>query len=90
MKTLLLSVGLLLMASVLPAGERVALIIGNNAYPEPARLGNCVNDATAVRDLLRDHLGFAESRIVFASDQNRAGITRTNQASAGKRCLFPL
>ncbi|MGB3120910.1 MAG: SUMF1/EgtB/PvdO family nonheme iron enzyme [Verrucomicrobiales bacterium] len=74
MKTLLLSVGLLLMASVLPAGERVALIIGNNAYPEPARLGNCVNDATAVRDLLRDHLGFAESRIVFASDQNRAGI----------------
>ena len=65
---------LLSCSSVAGAGERAALILGNNAYPGRAKLDNCVNDATAVRDLLRDQLGFAESKMVFATDQNRIGL----------------
>ncbi len=66
--------GLFFLSFTLHAGERVALILGNNAYPAPADLDNCINDATAVRALLRDQLGFAEKNIVFATDQSRAGI----------------
>ncbi len=65
---------LLSSSTVAGAGERAALILGNNAYPGRAKLDNCVNDATAVRDLLRDQLGFAESKMVFATDQNRIGL----------------
>ncbi len=72
------------------ASERVALVIGNNDYPairdaqgrevREAKLENCVRDATAVRDLLRDKLGFAEGNIVFATDQSRVGIFKSLDA----------
>ncbi|HRQ87932.1 MAG TPA: caspase family protein, partial [Bacteroidia bacterium] len=80
----ILALGLM---SALDASERVALVIGNNAYPpildaqgravREAKLENCVRDATAVRDLLRDKLGFAEGNIVFATDQGKVGIFRS-------------
>lgn len=72
---------LFLLSSVsLRAGERVALVLGNNAYPvvrdtggRVPSLDNCINDATAMRALLRDQLGFAEKNLVFGIDQDRAG-----------------
>lgn len=74
----------LIMPPKAAAAERVALVIGNNAYPDtrnaageviasPA-LDNCVKDATAVRTLLRDQLGFAEGDIIHGTDVNRVGF----------------
>jgi sulfatase modifying factor 1 len=40
-------------ASLCPAAERVALVIGNNAYQHLARLGNPQRDAQAVAGVLR-------------------------------------
>lgn len=66
------------------SAERAALVIGNDAYPDvtdadtgqprQVRLNNCVKDAAAVRDMLRDQLGFAEKNIVFAADVDEAGM----------------
>ncbi len=36
------------------AAERVALVIGNNAYQHAAPLNNCVNDARAMSDKLKE------------------------------------
>ena len=78
--------------SALPLGaaERVALVIGNDAYPDavdPAtqrlrevKLENCVNDATAVRDMLRDQLGFPAEGIIFGRDLTRTQIYQKLEA----------
>lgn len=83
---------LLAFLSALPLGaaERVALVIGNDAYPasvDPAtqrlrevKLENCVNDATAVRDMLRDQLGFPAEGIIFGRDLTRTQIYQKLEA----------
>jgi formylglycine-generating enzyme required for sulfatase activity len=63
----------LLGAMPVPATERAALIIGNDAYPVRP-LKNAVSDATAVRDLLRGQLGFPETGIVFDTNLSRLDI----------------
>lgn len=70
-----LLIGLLAMlspglGSVLYSQERVALVIGNNAYPT-APLANAVNDASAIRDLLIGSLGFPQPYVYFATDTDR-------------------
>ncbi|HRQ89594.1 MAG TPA: SUMF1/EgtB/PvdO family nonheme iron enzyme [Bacteroidia bacterium] len=50
--------------------DRVALVIGNDAYPS-APLQNAVRDATAIRDLLAGPLGFPAGGIHFATDTTR-------------------
>lgn len=71
----------LLFVLPLPAAERVALVIGNDAYPDvvdaatgrarQVKLENCVSDAAAVRDMLRDQLGFPTASIIFGQDLTR-------------------
>lgn len=53
--------------------ERVALIIGNDAYPD-VPLDNAVRDARAVKTMLTGKLGFPESGIVLAEDADRLTI----------------
>lgn len=43
----------LLSSATLPAAERVALVIGNDAYQNTVKLDNCVNDARAVSGMLK-------------------------------------
>lgn len=57
-------------ASPLHAQDRVALVIGNNAYPT-APLANAVNDAAAIKDLLIGSLGFPQPYVYFATDTDR-------------------
>ena len=58
------------LGSPLRSQDRVALVIGNNAYPT-APLANAVNDATAIKDLLIGSLGFPQQNVYFATDTNR-------------------
>ena len=59
-------------ALVAAAEQRVALIIGNSAYPAAARLRNPVNDATAMANKLRA-LGFD---VVLKTDASQRDMTR--------------
>lgn len=52
------------------AEERVAFIVGNDSYPS-VPLKNAVGDATAVRDMLRDQMGFKSEGIFFAKNTDR-------------------
>ena len=54
---------LALLASAAGAQQRVALVVGNNAYLRVPRLDNAVNDAVAVSDELRK-FGFQVIRVV--------------------------
>ena len=45
-------------ASSAHAEKRVALVVGNSAYQNVARLGNPANDASLIADTLKE-LGFA-------------------------------
>jgi hypothetical protein len=66
------ALGLLLMLALPASGnQRIALVIGNNAYPE-APLFNPVNDADAVSRALAE-LGF---EVVKATDADLAGMQR--------------
>ncbi|MEZ5429673.1 MAG: caspase family protein [Verrucomicrobiales bacterium] len=89
-RPLLAAVLVFLSALPLGAAERVALVIGNDAYPDavdpatgrarPVKLDNCVNDATAVRDMLRDQLGFPAEGIIFGQDLTRTQIYQKLEA----------
>ena len=61
-KRLIILIGLLFFAvSPALAGKRIALVIGNNQYANMSaehQLQKAVNDARAMRDTLRDYLGF--------------------------------
>ena len=64
------------LAPVVPApapcaslGKRVALVIGNSAYPQAAALANPVNDATDIAAVLRDKLCF---NVIEAKDATLA------------------
>ncbi len=50
------------------AAKRVALVIGNNDYVEITVLQKAVNDARAMRDALRDDLGF---EVVYGENQDQ-------------------
>jgi len=52
------------------SGDRVALIIGNDAYG-CAPLDNAVSDSQAVAAMLVSQLGFAEEDIVYAENVKR-------------------
>ncbi|MDF1814571.1 MAG: SUMF1/EgtB/PvdO family nonheme iron enzyme [Verrucomicrobiales bacterium] len=89
--TLLFTSCLLLPASLM-AEERIAFIVGNDRYPT-APLENAVRDATAVRDMLRDQLGFKESAIHFSTNTDRLGFFEsfeafTKAAGAAEIVLF--
>lgn len=49
---------------------RRALLIGINAYPEPATLAGCVNDSHDFRDLLKTHYGYKDDEILIINDKN--------------------
>ena len=49
-------------------GKRVALVVGNSAYPQAAALANPVNDANDVASLLREKLCFT---VIEARDATR-------------------
>lgn len=80
----------LLFVLPLPAAERVALVIGNDAYPDvvdaatgrarQVKLENCVSDAEAVRDMLRDQLGFPTASIIFGQDLTRTQFYKKLEA----------
>ena len=53
--------------------ERVAFIIGNEAYPD-VPLDNAVRDARAVKAMLTEKLGFPEAGILLAEDADRLTI----------------
>lgn len=53
------------------AQKRVALVIGNNAYVDPQKLSNPVNDALLVGNVLEQNLGFD---VVRRTDLNRTGM----------------
>jgi Tfp pilus assembly protein PilF len=55
------------------AGRRIALVIGNGAYPQGSTLANPPNDARAVARTLRD-IGFD---VAEGIDLDRAGFERT-------------
>jgi tetratricopeptide (TPR) repeat protein len=54
-----------------PLGRRVALIIGNSAYPDGMALANPVNDANAIAASLK-RLGF---EIILATNANKATMS---------------
>jgi formylglycine-generating enzyme required for sulfatase activity len=64
---------LLLMPKGATALERVAFIIGNEAYPD-VPLDNAVRDARAVKAMLTEKLGFPEAGILLAEDADRLTI----------------
>jgi formylglycine-generating enzyme required for sulfatase activity len=53
--------------------DRVAFIIGNDAYPD-VPLDNAVRDARAVKAMLTGKLGFPEAGILLAEDADRLTI----------------
>ncbi len=56
--------------STCPALDRVALVVGNDAYPT-APLANAVRDASAIRSLLESDLGFTSDGIFFSTNADR-------------------
>jgi len=70
-------VGLVIILSMVsaPASERVALVIGNDAYQHARRLGAAVNDAAAVGDALRK----LDFKVILISD---AGVEAMLEAMA--------
>lgn len=53
--------------------ERAALVIGNDAYTTKP-LKNAVNDASAVRDMLVNQLGFPSQGVIYGTDLTRSDI----------------
>ncbi|MDF1814565.1 MAG: SUMF1/EgtB/PvdO family nonheme iron enzyme [Verrucomicrobiales bacterium] len=53
--------------------ERVAFIVGNDNYPT-APLENAVRDATALRQMLGNQLGFRDTDIHFSTNVDRLGF----------------
>lgn len=90
MKKILLTTVLLLSCfAIIQAQTKRALFIGINTYfPEgatasteraaPPNLNGCVNDATAVKELMQTRYGFTEKNIVtlFNQEANRANIIK--------------
>lgn len=56
-----------------PALERAALVIGNDAYTTKP-LKNAVNDASAVRDMLVNQLGFPAEGVIYGKNLDRADL----------------
>ncbi len=88
-KILFTTVLLLSCVAILQAQTKRALFIGINTYfpagasasPErtpPPNLNGCVNDATAVKELMQTRYGFAEKNIatLFNQDASRANIIK--------------
>jgi len=61
------------LATVATALDRVAFIIGNDAYPD-VPLDNAVRDARAVKAMLTEKLGFSEAGILLTEDADRLTI----------------
>ncbi|MBU6303771.1 MAG: SUMF1/EgtB/PvdO family nonheme iron enzyme [Verrucomicrobia bacterium] len=68
-----------LLAATASAADRVALVIGNDAYRD-FPLDNAVKDATAVRDLLSTRLGFQEADLVVATNADRVTVYESLEA----------
>jgi uncharacterized protein YgiM (DUF1202 family) len=67
-----LLIGTVVTALPATAAKQVALVIGNSAYQNAARLPNPINDARAVADVLR-RLDFV---VIEAVDQDKPGMQR--------------
>ena len=84
------SVAVFCLASLPPlfAAERVALVIGNNAYKHGTPLKNCVNDAKAVADALKK-TGF---QVIIAEDasleQMEAKALEFKRAAVGAKAAW--
>src|SRR5690606_37822487 len=63
-----------------PGDVRIALVIGNGAYPGPAALPNPVNDAKAMSSTLRG-LGF---EVIEVRDADRAQMLEAVQKVRGQ------
>jgi uncharacterized caspase-like protein len=76
--------------AALPAGGRLALVIGNGGYRNAPPLPNPPNDARAVANALRE-IGF---QVIEATDLDRAGMERAlleflqRAPSAAVRLMF--
>ncbi|MEO5670972.1 MAG: caspase family protein, partial [Ramlibacter sp.] len=74
-------------AAQAPSDIRVALVIGNSAYPSPGELANPANDATAMSAALR-RLGFEVYELRDAGKtQMVREIERVSEALKGKRAV---
>jgi len=51
---------------------RWAVIVGINQFKHMRNLENAVNDARAMRDMLRDEFGYDEERIIYLTDQGKS------------------
>ena len=86
----LITTGIFCLALTLPlvAAERVALVIGNNAYKHGTPLKNCVNDAKAVADALKK-TGF---QVIIAEDasleQMEAKALEFKRAAVGAKAAW--
>jgi len=84
------ALALLLVSVSLPcyAAERVALVIGNNAYKYGTPLNNCINDARAVTKALKD-VGF---QVIVAEDaslqQMEAKVLDFRRAAQGAKAAW--
>ena len=72
-------------------GRRIALCVGIDNYPEPNRLGGCVNDSVAWQQAL-ERLGFSVT-MLHNEQATHAGVTRelqrlVNSATAGDVIVF--
>ena len=69
------------------ADKRVALVIGNSAYQNVAKLGNPANDAAAVADMFKS-AGFdnVESRLNLTANELRKTLREFGNSSRSARC----
>lgn len=68
---------------------RWAVIIGLNQFEHMSNLDNAVNDAQALRDMLRDEFGYDEDRIIYLADQKKdAEGNLTNTATIGRKGIM--
>lgn len=70
------------------AAERVALVIGNNAYRAVNPLNNCINDARAVAKTLKE-VGFEVTLVEDASlEQMEAKVLEFRRAAQGAKAAW--
>jgi metacaspase-1 len=69
-------VGMLFVLPVTAHAERYALLVGIDAYPEPATLQGCIHDVKTVQDMLVERFDFAPQHVktVLNADATFGGI----------------
>ncbi len=63
-RSIAIVLGMALFSPISSMAERLALVIGNEAYEKATRLSNPVRDAELVAQVLKNRLGFDEVRVL--------------------------